>query len=293
MLDAHFVTMLNTVDTFTKRGTSSAIAAEAAGLSELAAAAAAGGAFTAVVAGITATTISTVRLTTTAPTRPAAMEFGRRLASTHAFAPAGTRIFGQAPQGFAGARAAMGSAPLAVVPPSSTPRRWGVFYAEDRILPYLPAAVRNGSLDSDDVAAVERLCEHLRDGRYDAPEPRLVTTDAALVHGDLWAGNLMWCAAQTIEDAAVGAPGPSNPAGVVLIDPASHGGHAESDLAQLSVFGAPFVEDIRRGYTEVSPLADGWHERIPLHQLHMLIVHAALFGGSYGNDVATIARHYG
>ena len=42
----------------------------------------------------------------------------------------------------------------------------------------------------------------------------------ARLHGDLWAGNLLWTAD-----------------GGVLIDPAAHGGHRETDLAMLALFG--------------------------------------------------------
>jgi fructosamine-3-kinase len=28
--------------------------------------------------------------------------------------------------------------------------------------------------------------------------------------------------------------------------------------------------------------ADGWRERVPLHQLHLLLVHTAAFGGATG-----------
>ena len=78
----------------------------------------------------------------------------------------------------------------------------------------------------------------------------------------------------------------------VLIDPASQGGHAESDLAQLTVFGAPFTDRIYAAYDEASPLADGWRERVGLHRLHILIVHAALFGGAYGRQTVREASAY-
>ena len=77
-----------------------------------------------------------------------------------------------------------------------------------------------------------------------------------------------------------------------LIDPAPSGGHAESDLAALGVFGQPYLEEIYRGYNQVSPLASGWQERINLHQIHMLAVHANLFGGSYGSHTVDLARQY-
>ena len=55
---------------------------------------------------------------------------------------------------------------------------------------------------------------------------------------------------------------------------------------------APFTERIYSAYHEASPLTDGWRERIGLHQLHILIVHAALFGGSYGAQTLATARKY-
>jgi fructosamine-3-kinase len=42
-------------------------------------------------------------------------------------------------------------------------------------------------------------------------------------------------------------------------------------------FGSACVD----GYTDESPLADGWQHRIPLHQLAPLVVHAIKFGGGY------------
>jgi fructosamine-3-kinase len=42
-------------------------------------------------------------------------------------------------------------------------------------------------------------------------------------------------------------------------------------------------------YDETFPLADGWRTRIPLHQLHPLLVHAALFGAGYRQAVLDAA----
>ena len=78
----------------------------------------------------------------------------------------------------------------------------------------------------------------------------------------------------------------------VLIDPAPSGGHAETDLAALGVFGQPYLEETYQGYNQVSPLASGWQERIGLHQIHMLAVHANLFGGSYGSHTVQLASQY-
>ena len=65
-----------------------------------------------------------------------------------------------------------------------------------------------------------------------------------------------------------------------LIDPAAHGGHREFDLAMMLLFGG-FGEDCYAAYNEIAPLADGWAERIALHQLAPLVVHSIKFGGAY------------
>jgi fructosamine-3-kinase len=95
----------------------------------------------------------------------------------------------------------------------------------------------------------------------------------ARLHGDLWSGNVL--ADRT------GRPW--------LIDPAAYGGHREVDLAMLDLFGH-IPERTIAGYQEVSPLADGWRERIALWQLFPLLVHAVLFGGGYLRQSHELAR---
>lgn len=289
---------------FTKRGTPAAIAAEAAGLNDLARAARAGGAPVVRLLSHSSprgSRLDTALLSPASPSASAAEEFARRLAVTHAHCPEGSRVFGQAPAGLVhGGRTGdgvMGAAPLPLVAPDSRPRSFGEFYAEDRLLAYLSAARANGSIDEDGARVLHRLADRLREGAFDAPQPALVHTDAALLHGDLWSGNLYWATRESAARGAVGAAereaeGRRTGEGgcvAVLIDPASQGGHAESDLAQLTVFGAPFTDRIYAAYDEASPLADGWRERVGLHRLHILIVHAALFGGAYGRQ--TVRRH--
>ena len=93
------------------------------------------------------------------------------------------------------------------------------------------------------------------------------------IHGDLWPGNLLWTDER-----------------VWLVDPAAHGGHRETDLATLALFGgAPFLDRILAAYQEVWPLSPGWVERRPVHQLHLLLVHTALFGAAYRQAVVEAA----
>ena len=106
--------------------------------------------------------------------------------------------------------------------------------------------------------------------------PALLPADGpALVHGDLWWGNVL-----AGEDGRAW-----------LIDPSVHGGHPEEDLAMLALFGA--VPDRLRGaYAEIRPLAPGWAERVALFQLYPLLVHTVLFDMSYRARAEEVARRY-
>jgi fructosamine-3-kinase len=189
------------------------------------------------------------------PTRAAAEEFGTRLAVLHA---AGADAFGSPPPG-GPADALIGRAPMRNVPGPS----WPEWYARDRVLPYVRTARDAGTLDAPEVAVLERAA-----ARVAAPvEP------PARLHGDLWSGNVLWA-----------------PDGVWLIDPAAHGGHRETDLAMLALFGCPYLEAVLAAYDEAVPLADGWRARVPMHQLFPLMVHVVLFGGSYVGQAVAAAR---
>jgi fructosamine-3-kinase len=187
---------------------------------------------------------------------PAAEEAaGRAVAAMH---DAGAPSFGLDHHGFIG--------PL---PMDNTPAdEWPAFWAERRVLPLVRDLVDAGAIDVDDAAAFARFCSRLP-SLAGAPEP------PARIHGDLWTGNLL-CDRR-------GRPW--------LVDPAAHGGHRETDLAMLALFGGR-SERFVRAYEEVHPLADGWRERQPIHELHPLLVHARLFGGGYGRRAVAVARRF-
>ena len=228
-----------------------------------------------------ATWLEEPRLVSVAPTPRAAEEFGRALAHTHA---AGASHLGAPPPGFEG-DGWMGEAHLSLpdrpsrAPASSSEESWGAFYARERIAPY----VDDRTFTAAERALINKLCDRLESGALDHSQPSLVeeaksrqnNIGAARTHGDLWSGNVMW-----------------TPGGAVLIDPAAQGGHAETDLAELGVFSQPHLDQVYAGYEEVSALAAGWRGRVGAHQLHMLIIHAALFGGGYGAQVVATARRY-
>jgi fructosamine-3-kinase len=189
------------------------------------------------------------------PTPDAAERFGRELAALHR---AGAPAFGATWTGFIGA-----------LPADNTldDGPWSAWFARRRLAPYLRRSVDNGVLPGPDGALVEEVIRRIGDFGGDEP--------AARIHGDLWPGNVLW-----------GTDGR-----VWLVDPAAHGGHRETDLAQLALFGgAPHLDRVLAAYRESWPLADGWRERVPLHQLHLLLVHTALFGGAYRDAVIQAAR---
>ncbi|MGW5054248.1 fructosamine kinase family protein [Actinokineospora sp. NPDC004072] len=189
-----------------------------------------------------------------APSARAAAGLGRAIAGLHA---AGAAAFGVGPvvDGW------IGQAPMRNVPGQD----WPGWYAEHRLLPYLRAAVDAGVLP--DPAPVEAVRERIGElaGPPEAP---------ARLHGDLWGGNVLWAADGR----------------AWLIDPAAHGGHRETDLAMLALFGCPHLETVIAAYEEVSPLAPGWRARVPLHQLFPLLVHTVLFGAGYARQTVSAAR---
>ncbi|MGA5324453.1 fructosamine kinase family protein [Streptomyces seoulensis] len=189
----------------------------------------------------------------------AATRFGRALAALHA---SGAPAFGAAPPD-GPEEAYIGRAPMRNVRGED----WPSWYAEHRVLPYLRSAVDAGTVRPGEAGVIEAVCERLPALAGPAEPP-------ARLHGDLWQGNVLW-----------GADGE-----VRVIDPAAHGGHRETDLAMLRLFGCPYLAEVLVGYEETSPLADGWQDRVGAHQLFPLLVHAVLFGRGYAEQALSAAR---
>lgn len=175
-------------------------------------------------------------------------EFGAGLAGLHR---AGAPCFGRID------RRTTGSLAL----PNDPADSWVEFYAERRLLPLARIASDRASLSAAAIDRIESIADRLGDVGGPVEPP-------ARLHGDLWAGNRL-----------VDVDGDS-----WLVDPASHGGHREFDLAMMRVFGG-FGAAAFDTYMERFPLADGWRRRVPLHQLAPLIVHAIKFGGGYARAV--------
>jgi len=232
--------------------------AEAAGLAWLAEA---GGAEVVRVIAVEPGRIDLEALELTRPTDAHAREFGAALAVTH---DAGAAAFGVPPDGYRGPTF-LGNQELPTRAEGWS--EWGAFYAEARVLPYARRAADRGHLGGAELRLVEQACDLIAGGDLDDDDP------PARIHGDLWNGNVQW-----------------TPNGAVLIDPAASGGHRETDLAMLALFGCPFLAAVYEAYDEAHPLRPGWEERIPLHQLHPLAVHAASHGPSYAASLVAAAH---
>ncbi len=153
--------------------------------------------------------------------------------------------------------------------PNAWASGWVEFYATRRLGYQIARAAGAGLLSAADRHQADALIDRISDLLHEPAE------GPALVHGDLWSGNVH----ATIN----GTP--------ALIDPAAYFGHREAEFGMTTLFGG-FSSRFYDAYEERVPLASGWRERNPLYQLYHLLNHLNLFGGGYHGQVMTIVRRY-
>ena len=140
------------------------------------------------------------------------------------------------------------------------------FFREARLLPQLNRARDEGLLQRSDARAVERIADGLSKWIPEQPP--------ALLHGDLWSGNVLF-----------------DESGGWLIDPAAHWGWPEADLAMTTLFGG-FDTAFYEGYEETRQLQPGWRDRCPIYNLYHLLNHLNIFGGSYLSQIKAVLNRY-
>lgn len=123
---------------------------------------------------------------------------------------------------------------------------WAAFWRDNRLLCHCP------DLAPPLARRVEALTVKLADIIPARPP-------AALVHGDLWGGNVVW-----------------NGERASLIDPCAYYGDREVDVAAMTVFDTP-----PEAFCDRLELSPGWRARLPVYRLWMWLTHVRLFGESY------------
>lgn len=139
---------------------------------------------------------------------------------------------------------------------NSPKEKWIDFFRENRLFPQFKLAEKYFS--KDDVNKFDKILNNL--------EKILIEPQkASLLHGDLWAGNIL-CSKETGEP--------------VLIDPASYCGHPEADIAMTELFGA-FPVSFYDCYKENGLMEVAYEERRDLYNLYHILNHLNLFGENY------------
>lgn len=144
---------------------------------------------------------------------------------------------------------------------NSLRENWYKFFNQERLIPQL-------------TLAENKIPSKIMDGFWNFMnniENLIPVGSPALLHGDLWSGNLL-CDSDSIP---------------VLIDPAVHYGHRETEIAFTKLFSG-FHDKFYSVYNEEYPLEKGWEDRVKYHNLYPLLVHLNSFGNSYLKQIEEI-----
>jgi len=144
---------------------------------------------------------------------------------------------------------------------------WVEFFIQERLEPMIRRATSSHLLSPEDVKHFDKLFARLKEWFPDEPP--------ALIHGDLWSGNLI----------------ADDEGGPCLIDPAVYYGHREMEIAFTRLFGG-FDSAFYKSYQEVFPLEPGFDRRMDLYNLYPLLVHLNLFGLGYKGSVMSILQKF-
>ncbi|MCC5931923.1 MAG: fructosamine kinase family protein [Cyclobacteriaceae bacterium] len=144
---------------------------------------------------------------------------------------------------------------------------WIEFFIEKRLEVQIQLAIYNNLVEGNFVKKYRSLYTRLPELLL--PEP------PALLHGDLWSGNVM-----------------VSPEGkACIMDPAVYYGHREIELAFTQMFGG-FDASFYRAYQNTYPLETGFGQRAEIYNIYPYMVHVNLFGQSYLPGVERVLRKY-
>lgn len=157
---------------------------------------------------------------------------------------------------------------IGYLPQINSPRNnWVTFFIENRLGPQIGDALDAGYLGPRDEKSWDNLREKL---------PQLMPIERpALIHGDLWSGNIL----------------PTD-RGILMIDPCPYFGHREMDFAMMELFSGVPVRDYLDSYNDVYKLEKRLVDRIEIYQLYYLLVHLNMFGTAYLPSVRRIMEKF-
>ena len=181
-------------------------------------------------------------------------DFGRKLAKMHQVT---NKYFGLTHDNYIGS----------LVQKNNSTEDWNDFFYHQRLIYQLQLAFDSGKMDKSILIHFENLYRRLNE--------ILPKELPALLHGDLWGGNIL-----------KGKNGE-----VCLIDPAVYYGHREMELAYTMLFDNN-PDTFYQAYELEYPLEKDFDKRIPIYNLYPLLVHVNLFGGGYINQVKSIVEKY-
>ena len=143
---------------------------------------------------------------------------------------------------------------------------WIDFFRDCRLKVQFDLAM--GHFSKEERRKIDYLLGHLDQYLVEPDRP-------SLVHGDLWAGNMI-----TGDDGKGW-----------LIDPAAYCGHPEVDIAMTELFGG-YAQPFYDAYRETGMLQAGYEDRRDLYNLYQLLNHLNMFGSSYLGSVLRIVGRY-
>jgi protein-ribulosamine 3-kinase len=146
---------------------------------------------------------------------------------------------------------------------------WVAFFRDRRLSFQMNLAIQKGNFQISRQKKLEIILGRLENYLGG------VMRQPALLHGDLWAGNV------------ISGPG----AEPYLIDPAVYYGDREAELSYTELFGG-FSPRFYQAYHTTWPLEPGYTERRDLYNLYHLLNHLNIFGESYGLQIDAILKTY-
>ncbi|MGB0429160.1 MAG: fructosamine kinase family protein [Bacteroidia bacterium] len=144
---------------------------------------------------------------------------------------------------------------------------WIDFFILNRIRPQAKIAFNNHLLTTWHLQKLDTLYLKLN-SIFPIEKP-------ALLHGDLWAGNVLCAKNQK----------------ALFIDPASYFGHREMDLAFSLMFGG-FNSVFYDSYSALAKLEPNFAKRVPYYNLYPTLVHLNLFGKSYLSPIEQLLKSF-